>query len=394
MLVETQLAVRIDRLEDEGGLDHGRADPVRVNVGSGTTIFQVSLALDVDRSGNSDRGTSIRNTGGKRRGGSSLVLSGKTLVVVLSVNLDVLQVPLGELLDVLVNGLDSTLFSGLLGGVVGVATGTVPLSLGQGLGVERGSNTPFLTDPQQEESGHPEVVTHLDTLTGSDLELPLSGHDLGVDSRDLDSGVKTSTVVSLDEITGKDLAGSNSTVVRTLRSGETALGPTVRRTIRVEESVLLLESEPGFVLLGQVHVLLTEVPVVVGGGGTVGEVTSTKDHDVVSTSERVGEDSTRPQEDIGIVSRSLLGGRTIKVPLLQFLDIGDLSRKSHGLASHSTGSIDPDVLGHDLATLRQVHVRLPQINSFSRDDHLDINLRVFWLSGDIGKNSEESVNVF
>ena len=79
-----------------------------------------------------------RNTGGKRRGGSSLVLSGKTLVVVLSVNLDVLQVPLGELLNVLVNGLDSTLFSGLLGRVVGVATSTVPLSLGQGLGVERG----------------------------------------------------------------------------------------------------------------------------------------------------------------------------------------------------------------------------------------------------------------
>jgi hypothetical protein len=55
-------AIRIDRLEDEGGLDHGRADPVRVNVGSGTTIFQVSLALDIDRSGNSDRGTSIYST--------------------------------------------------------------------------------------------------------------------------------------------------------------------------------------------------------------------------------------------------------------------------------------------------------------------------------------------
>jgi hypothetical protein len=54
--------------------------------------------------------------------------------------------------------------------------------------------------------------------------------------------------MSLDEISGKDLAGSHSTVVRTLRSGETALGPTVRGTIRVEESVLLLESEPGFVL--------------------------------------------------------------------------------------------------------------------------------------------------
>lgn len=55
-------------------------------------------------------------------------------------------------------------------------------------------------------------------------------------------------VVSLDEITGKDLAGSDSAVVRTLGGGEPTLGPTIRLTIRVEQGVLLLESEPGLVL--------------------------------------------------------------------------------------------------------------------------------------------------
>lgn len=121
-------------------------------------------------------------------------------------------------------------------------------------------------------------------------------------------------------------------------------------------------------LLGQVHVLLTQVPVVVGGGGTVGEVTGTEDQDVVSSTERIREDGTGPlqtswgmvnkltyvshhmrgrkrahQKDVGIVTGSLLGGRSIEVPLLQLLDIRDLAGEGHGLASHSTGTINPDV---------------------------------------------------
>lgn len=61
-------------------------------------------------------------------------------------------------------------------------------------------------------------------------------------------------VVSLDEITGKDLAGSDSAVVRTLGGGEPTLGPTVRLTVRVEQGVLLLETEPGLVLSGATKV--------------------------------------------------------------------------------------------------------------------------------------------
>lgn len=120
------------------------------------------------------------------------------------------------------------------------------------------------------------------------------------------------------------------------------------------------------------------MPVVVGGGGTVGEVTSTEDQDVVSTSERVGEDGTGPlkggvrevtrqsrqrsllltyladvayssatgethEEDVTVMTGSLLGRRPVKVPLFELFDIRDLSGEGHGLASHTTGTIDPDV---------------------------------------------------
>lgn len=90
----------------------------------------------------------------------------------------------------------------------------------------------------EEESGNPELITHGDTLGGSNLELPLSGHDLGVGSRDVNAGVQAASVlanvsrdwaswrprkddhipclvVSLDNVTLNDLASANTAVVRT-----------------------------------------------------------------------------------------------------------------------------------------------------------------------------------
>jgi hypothetical protein len=57
--------------------------------------------------------------------------------------------------------------------------------------------------------------------------------------------------VGLDQVSGKDLSGSNTTVVRTLGTGESTLGPRERPSIGVEERVLLLESEPGNVLASE-----------------------------------------------------------------------------------------------------------------------------------------------
>lgn len=182
------------RLVEEGGLDKNGSDSVRVNVGSRSSVLEVTVALGSDMSGNSDGGSSVGDTSRERGHRGGLVFTGKTLVVVLTVNGNVLQVLLLELLDgILDRGHSLAGSSHGLGRVVGVATSTVPVSL-ERLGVERGLDSPLLSDPEQEESGHPEVVTHLDTLTRADLELPLGGHDLGVDTGDLDTGVETGSL--------------------------------------------------------------------------------------------------------------------------------------------------------------------------------------------------------
>lgn len=60
-------------------------------------------------------------------------------------------------------------------------------------------------------------------------------------------------VVGLDEITGKDLSGTDTTVVWTLGTWETHLGPTEWLSIGIKESVLLLETEPWLGGLDSVH---------------------------------------------------------------------------------------------------------------------------------------------
>jgi hypothetical protein len=93
--------------------------------------------------------------------------------------------------------------------------------------------------------------------------------------------------VGLDEITGKDLSGTDTTVVRTLGTGETHLGPAEDLPIGVEEGVLLLETEPRLVLLSRVHDLLGVSSVVGLVGGSVVVVTFTENENVVATSEGV-----------------------------------------------------------------------------------------------------------
>jgi hypothetical protein len=126
--------------------------------------------------------------------------------------------------------------------LLGVASSTVPVT-GERFGVERNGDTPFLSYADQEETSHPEVVSHILSLARTDLELPLRRHDLGVDSRDVDSGVEARAVVSLDHVASEDLSSSDTAVVRTLRTGETSGGPSVRTSIGSEDGVLLLETE-------------------------------------------------------------------------------------------------------------------------------------------------------
>jgi len=63
----------------------------------------------------------------------------------------------------------------------------------------------LLGDAVQEETGHPEVIANGDSHAGSHLELPLSGHHLGIGSGHLDSGIQTGTVVGIHNVAGVDL---------------------------------------------------------------------------------------------------------------------------------------------------------------------------------------------
>lgn len=121
--------------------------------------------------------------------------------------------------------------------------------------------------------------------------------------------------MGLDEVSGENSSGSNTTVVGTLGGGVSTLGPLEGPSIRVEERVLLLESKPGDVSLDCLHHLVGVMSVVGRVGGTVVVVGLTKDEDVVSLSEGVLEDGDRSKVDVGVVAGGLAGGRSVEVPL-------------------------------------------------------------------------------
>jgi len=168
------------------------------------------------------------------------------------------------------------------------------------------------------------MVTHRDTLAGADLELPLRWHDLSVDAADVDARVEASAVMSFNQITGKDLAGSGTTVIGALRTREPTLGPGIGLAIDVKQSVLLFKTKPRLLVFSFVHDLLGMMTEVRPVGSAVAVVGLCEDKDVVTAAEGIFEDGCRTKVDIGVIPRGLVGGRTIKVPNAQLANICDL----------------------------------------------------------------------
>lgn len=185
-------------------------------------------------------------------------------------------------------------------------SGTIPVT-GNGLGVDRHLGSKVLGNTVENEAGDPEVVPHLDTLAGTDLEFPLGRHDLSVCARDVNAGVEAGLVVGLNNVTLDDLAGSNTAVVRALRSRETTSGPAVRALVVAKQGVLLLETEPRLPLGVEVHDLLAFMSEVELVGRTIGIPALREDKDVGRAAERVREDRDGSQVNIGVVAGSLAG---------------------------------------------------------------------------------------
>ena len=146
-------------------------------------------------------------------------------------------------------------------------------------------------------------------------------HDLGVGARNVDASVEAGLVVGLDNVSAEDLAGTDTAVVGTLRSREPVLGPAVRPAGRVEESVLLLETEPELVLLVLLHEKrggMTEVELV---RLAIAHPRLAHDKDVGPAAERVVVDGDGAEVDVGVVTRSLASRRAVKVPFWEILNL-------------------------------------------------------------------------
>ena len=138
----------------------------------------------------------------------------------------------------------------------------------------------------------------VDTLARTDLEFPLGGHDFCIDTRNLDTSVQTSLVVSLDDISAVDLASSYTTVVWSLRAWETLLGPAIRSAIKTKEGVFLLKAKPWLLLgigLHEAGAVMTVIELV---GGAIVVPTLAENENVIAATERIGIDLNRSEVDV------------------------------------------------------------------------------------------------
>lgn len=140
-------------------LHHDTSDLVGVGVGGGSSVLKVSVALVRTLPWNSDRSTTVGDTVREAIDAAGLVAAGQTESVVLTVHGNVLLVASLKLLDSSLDVLHAALNTHLLAGEVAVHTGTVPVT-GDWLGVEGDLGAEFFGDTVEQETGHPEVVTH------------------------------------------------------------------------------------------------------------------------------------------------------------------------------------------------------------------------------------------
>lgn len=202
------------------------------------------------------------------------------------------------------NGLHATLSTSLLGGNVGVQTGAVPVTR-NGLGGKSDLGTKLLGNAVEDKARNPELVAKLDVFARANLVFPLSRHDLGIGSGDVDVGVQAGLVVRLDNVTAEDLASAYTAVVWALRGGEAVLGPAIGPAKLVEEGVFLLETEPELVLGVGLEDNGGVVAEVVRVGLAIRHVGLAHDEDVVTQTEGVREEVDGAEVDIGVFARRL-----------------------------------------------------------------------------------------
>jgi hypothetical protein len=247
-----------------------------------------------------------------------------------------------------------------------VAARSVPVS--KKLRGKRNRDAEIFSDSTEQVASHGEVVSDLDTFTGTNLEFPLARHDLTVGARNVYTSVKADSVVSVSNGATEAEVGTDWAVVGTLLAGETILGPAEGLEGELgalsNESVFLLDSVPRLLFFngGGIPNLLSKVSKVSVGRDEFLEVTSllpvpglAQDHDVVSTAEGVRVECDGLKDDFWVFSDSLVGAASVIVPLRDLSKGSNLAFESSALSAElNARSIDPDVFSNDLALLGEI----------------------------------------
>lgn len=361
-------------LGSRDGVEDLAGDKVGVGVGGGTTVLEVSLALGLGVTTNTDGGTTVGNAVAEGVDVGGLVGAGEAELVALTVDGNVLGVLGAELVDGLLDLLEAALLAHLLGGDVGVHAGAVPLSLGDGLGVEGAVDLEVLADALEDVAGHHELIASIDADAGSDLVLLLSGHDLAVGAGNVDAGIKAGTVQRLGNVTAEVVLGTDGAVVGTLGTGgHTALGPAEGGLlVEVEEGELLLEAEPGLLVFLAGELGLGDGAGVGGEGLAGGSVGVAHDEDVVDAvgagAEGVAEDADGAEDDLGIVAGGLVGRGTVEVPLGKVLNgLGPVGGEGARLGAGVADGIDPNVLSEDCSIFGEKRMNVRERLIFGND---------------------------
>jgi hypothetical protein len=200
-------------------------------------------------------------------------------------------------------------------------TGTVPVSLDDRFGVERAKDLKVFADTLQNVTTHHELVTGVNADAGPDLVFLLTGHDFSVDTGNVNPRIQAGLVQGLRDGSAKVVFGADTAVVGTLgTAGHATLGPTERSAfVKVKEGKLLFESKPDFL------VVLTDKGFHGLGPGiglqrlALRRVGVAHDEHIVravgTDTEGILKDPARLQNDFRVVTRGLVGGGSVEIPL-------------------------------------------------------------------------------
>ena len=253
-------------------------------------------------------------------------------------------------------------FSHCCGGEVGVAARSVPVW--EQFGCEGDVDVVIFSDAAENITRHPKVVSNGNTGAWSNLELPLTWHNLGISSGNVNSSGEACTVVGVGDDSTKAHVSSNRAVVWALRSWVAVRWPSKWPLCELvggsKECKFLLDSKPWFFFdsLWMAENLISEVSEVGVGwnqllAGSVFPHECVAHHkDVVTSTEWVREVGYWSHDNFRIFSGGLVAAGTIVIPLWKVFKFFNFLFKCAAFASESDAtSVNPDVFGDDLSSL-------------------------------------------